>query len=826
MNGCVRLFLFLTGAMIGMMPIVQQAAQAAPAGPATTQSSPATTAQLIERARSVMASDPEQARTIAVQAAGQARAARSAEWLVAALGLQAEAALRMRHTDQASKLIEEAVQLTRTNRVSDKTAGDLKLTSGGVRSASGDVAGALADYQAAHRAFVTANEARSQAIALVAIGSLYREAADYEAALKYYRQALEAYDEEAQLSVFVLNNRGNVLREMGRAVESIQTLRLALDRAKPLGSRSIEATIYRNLARAQRGAGQLDDAQRSVDAGLALLPGDNAAIARRELLNVAARVALDQGRVQRAITLSEQSLAGIDPETSALSFRDAHLSAYLAYSAAGDSKAALVHLQALNRLDEQATKLAISTKAALMGAQFDFQNQELQIARLKADELRRNVEFERARRQFQLTLFSGIAIAVAVLIGLLSFGVVTLRRSRNQVRATNVELGRTNSALEKALAAKTEFLATTSHEIRTPLNGILGMTQVMLADQRLDSQVRDRINVVHGAGVTMRALVDDILDVAKMETGNLTIEQAPMDLPATLTDVSRLWQEQARAKGLGFDLTIDPALGWIESDPARLRQVVFNLLSNAIKFTEAGSVALAARAAGDRLMLTVRDTGIGIPPDKLGEVFESFKQADSGTTRKFGGTGLGLAICRNLARALDGDVTVDSVVDQGSVFTVDLPLIAIAAPVTANPALQPDGETAGILVIERNPIARSMLKTLLSPRFGAPVFAASVDEALAALGADGCQVVLADEATLIGDGGAIEVALERLLTAGGGTPVLLLVQPMAADRRAALCGMGQIVVMERPVAGAAVVTSLQRLGGYENNAPPLVSQAA
>nr|WP_279338845.1 ATP-binding protein [Sphingomonas sp. BGYR3] len=732
----------------------------------------------------------------------------------------------MRHTDQASKLIEEAVRLTRTNRVSDKTAGDLKLTSGGVRSASGDVAGALADYQGAHRAFVTANEARSQAIALVAIGSLYREAADYEAALKYYRQALDAYDEEAQLSVFVLNNRGNVLREMGRSKEAVEQLLIARQRAQTLDNPPVLARVLGNLARAQRVAGQLDDAQRSVDAGLALLPGDNAAIARRELLNVAARVALDQGRVQRAIALSEQSLAGIDPETSALSFRDAHLSAYLAYSAAGESKAALVHLQALNRLDEQATKLAISTKTALMGAQFDFQNQELQIARLKAEELRRNVEFERARRQFQLTLFSGIAIAVAVLIGLLSFGVVTLRRSRNQVRATNVELGRTNSALEKALAAKTEFLATTSHEIRTPLNGILGMTQVMLADQRLDSQVRDRINVVHGAGVTMRALVDDILDVAKMETGNLTIEQAPMDLPATLTDVSRLWQEQARAKGLGFDLTIDPALGWIESDPARLRQMVFNLLSNAIKFTEAGSVALAARATGDRLVLTFRDTGIGIAQDKLGEVFESFKQADSGTTRKFGGTGLGLSICRNLARALGGDVVVDSVVGEGSVFTVDLPLVAIAAPKAAEPAVQVDGGTGGIMIVERNPVARSMLKTLMAPRFGAPGFATTVDEAVATLDAHPFRAVLADEGTLTADGTAIEVALERIHAAGGGTPVLLLAQPMAADRRAALCGMGQIVVMERPVAGAAVVTSLKRLGGYENNAPPLVSQAA
>ncbi|WP_448658866.1 ATP-binding protein [Sphingomonas sp. CJ99] len=794
--------------------------------PAMLVAVPASAAQpvaaMVELARTQMATDPERADATAAAAVAKARAAGADDALAAAIGLQAEAALRMRQADRALPLIEQALSISKGGRVSDRTRGQLLLTRGGVRAAGTDVAASLSDYQAAYRHFLNAKDRRSQAVALVAIGSLYREGADYESALKYYRQALTAYDDDVQLTVFILNNRGNVLVEMDRYQEAVQEFEAALQRVRVLGSSKVEATIHRNLARAYRPLGQLDRADQSINAGLALLQGPGTESARAQLLGVASRVALDRKNVGRAISLARQSLDGVDPDNSSLAYRDTHLSAYLAFEAAGDQREALVHLKALERLDEQATKLAISTKTALMAARFDFQNQELQIARLKAEELRRNVEFERARQRFQLTLFIGIAVAVSVLVALLGFGVITLRRSRNQVRAANVELGRTNTALEKALAAKTEFLATTSHEIRTPLNGILGMTQVMLADPRLEAATRDRITVVHGAGVTMRALVDDILDVAKMETGNLTIEQVPMDLPATLTDVSRLWQDQARAKGLSFDLSIDPALGWMEGDPARLRQIAFNLLSNALKFTVEGRVALAARAAGDRLLLEISDSGIGIPPEKREEIFESFKQADSGTTRQFGGTGLGLAICRNLARAMGGDIAVDSTVGVGSTFTVDLPLIRADAPAAMTGAV-PAADDTGILVIERNPIARAMLKTLLAPRFPAVALVGSVDEALEH---PPCRAILADEATL-STGGDAAAVIARLVALGedGPIPLLMLAQPMADADRQALLAAGASQILQKPVAGDVVVTSLQQFAGYTMERG-LVPQAA
>jgi len=356
------------------------------------------------------------------------------------------------------------------------------------------------------------------------------------------------------------------------------------------------------------------------------------------------------------------------------------------------------------------------------------------------------------------------------------------------------------------------------------------MTQVMLSGHTLDAATRDRIEIVHGAGVTMRSLVDDILDVAKMETGNLTVDESPMDLCAMLKEVTRIWQEQARAKGLAFNLHLDAAPRWIVSDAGRLRQIVFNLLSNAIKFTETGGVSLRVTGTGEgdaaRLALAVTDTGIGIPAEKREEIFESFKQADSGTTRKFGGTGLGLTICRNLARALGGDIKVEGADGHGSTFVVDLPLVAAEAPEAEAASTAP----GTMLILDRNPIARSMLKTLLAPHVGALRFLATPDEALAAIPESGSSQLLIDEATLkaAGDPFAILAALCAAASETGASTAILWLKPDAATYAALLAnGVGQVI--EKPVTGAALIAALvpQAQENSDRKGPgPLVSRAA
>src|SRR5690242_11046934 len=234
-----------------------------------------------------------------------------------------------------------------------------------------------------------------------------------------------------------------------------------------------------------------------------------------QLYAIAAASALKQNQLDRAESFIRRSFAIGAGDSSTLKDRDAHDTAYEIYKRLGRDDLALAHLEALKKLDDQAASLAASANTALMAARFDYTNQNLKIAKLEAQDLQRKITYERAQARTVRMAFIAAGGVTIVIIAMLAIGIVIIRRSRNEERAAKDELAVTNTALAKALAAKTEFLATTSHEIRTPLNGILGMTQVMLADPKLPAETRDRLGVVQSAGVTMRALVDDILDVAK-----------------------------------------------------------------------------------------------------------------------------------------------------------------------------------------------------------------------------------------------------------------------------------------------------------------------
>ena len=236
---------------------------------------------------------------------------------------------------------------------------------------------------------------------------------------------------------------------------------------------------------------------------------------------------------------------------------------------------------------------------------------------------------------------------------------------------------------EAATNAKSDFLATMSHEIRTPMNGVMVMAE-MLAAGELPPRQRRFAEVIAKSGSSLLAIINDILDLSKIEAGKLELEQAPVDVADVAEDVCSLFWERARAKGLDLAAYVDPAAPrLILADEVRLRQIVGNLVNNAIKFTEAGGVLVQIEPRRDgRLRIAVHDTGIGIAKDKLGSVFGAFSQADQSTTRKFGGTGLGLTICKRLVEAMEGEITVASQVGKGSVFAVEIPMMVLepAAP--------------------------------------------------------------------------------------------------------------------------------------------------
>jgi signal transduction histidine kinase len=229
-----------------------------------------------------------------------------------------------------------------------------------------------------------------------------------------------------------------------------------------------------------------------------------------------------------------------------------------------------------------------------------------------------------------------------------------------------------------------------SHEIRTPMNGVLGMVQAMEHGE-LSPEQRERLTVIGQSGESLLAILNDILDLSKIEAGKLELEDGEFDLEQLVQTTHAGFVALANKKGveLGLEFALDAA-GAYRGDSVRLRQILSNLVSNALKFTAEGSVVINVTRDGERIRVVVSDTGVGIPADRIGLLFDKFVQADSSTTRKFGGTGLGLAICRELCEAMGGTITAQSEIDQGSTFIVDLPLerigeaTAIAGPGRGN----------------------------------------------------------------------------------------------------------------------------------------------
>ena len=370
---------------------------------------------------------------------------------------------------------------------------------------------------------------------------------------------------------------------------------------------------------------------------------------------------------------------------------------------------------------------------------------------------------------------------------------------------------------EAATRAKSTFLATMSHEIRTPLNGVLGMAQAMAADA-LSPVQRERLDVVRQSGETLLAILNDVLDLSKIEAGKLEFEETEFDIVQVSRDALAAFSAVAETKAIDLRLTVETgAPGVYRGDSTRLRQILVNLVSNALKFTAAGEVEVSVAPRTGGLVLRVRDTGIGIPAHRISRLFQKFEQADASTTRRYGGTGLGLAICRELATSFGGAIAVESLEGLGSTFTLDVPLTRVGDALKATETAVADLaalESAGtlrVLAAEDNSVNQLVLKTLLKQAGIDPMVVSDGAEAVAAWRTREWDVILMDVQMPVQDGpGATRAirALERELGRRR-TPIVALTANAMSHQISEYLDAGMDAFVAKPIEISRLFQTLQ-----------------
>lgn len=366
---------------------------------------------------------------------------------------------------------------------------------------------------------------------------------------------------------------------------------------------------------------------------------------------------------------------------------------------------------------------------------------------------------------------------------------------------------------EAASRTMSRFLANISHEIRTPLSGVYGLAQLGLDEQVSEPQRRQYLRHIVSSARHLTTLLSDVLDLAKVEAGELTVERVAFDLRALLEEASASYLELASAKGLRLESQVGPDVpGWVLGDPTRVRQVVANFIGNAIKFTGSGCITLGASATpGEGVTIRVRDSGIGIDAAEVEKLFRRFSQADDSTTRRFGGSGLGLSICRELATLMGGTVGVHSVVGEGSTFWVRLPLTETVPQPEGSEGAAPSLAGVRVLLAEDNPVNLLIAQSMLCQAGALVTAVGNGRQALDAFDATGgaFDAVLLDLHMPVMDG--LEAARElRRHRNAQWLPILVITAAVTAEDRERALAAGMNDFIAKPFSRTQLLVTVKR----------------
>lgn len=678
--------------------------------------------------------------------------------------------------------------------------GSVNFSLGGVYTQIGSYAEAEQAFEKALAQFREIDLLPGEAVVYVSLGELREETGDYQEAMDYYTRVVGIMEQVGDLSglSFAHGALGSVLRKLGRTDEAIQQYERSLEYAETVGDRDVLAGGHLNLGQIQQEKG-------------------NTAFAKAELVT-ALEIAKEGGSIEYRM-LTHESLAEI-------------------YEAEENFAAAYHHLLAFQAAREELYPIDYAETLAQIQARYQAKEREAEISSLRRDSVVRELQIERGRAQRNIA-FGAVFVILVVLLAL-SNGYWVKARTNRKVRSHNAKLLEVSKELERANRVKSEILANTSHEIRTPLNGILGLVTLLL-DSNMDEQQQASLKSIEHSGKTLLRLVNDILDLSRIEAGKFDIEFAPFDLRGALETESQIWQEQSELKNLTFNLEIDDELpDVIVSAGPRVLQILANFVGNAIKFTETGSVTVRVRVKETRgaeidLIFEVQDTGIGVGQDFKDRAFERFSQSDTSSTRAFGGTGLGLAISRDLANMLGGEIGVSGQEGEGSTFwfsmTMGLPA-ASDLPANIGRSARKAGRNGApqsalrVLIAEDNEINQRVIVGLVERLGHSTAVVGNGEEVLEILKSREFDVILMD----IQMPGIDGVMAAKWIRSSDGPAskipiVALTANAMTGDREKYLA-QGMDDYLAKPIDPAALASILERFGGRPNgsgngrNEPP------
>ena len=390
-----------------------------------------------------------------------------------------------------------------------------------------------------------------------------------------------------------------------------------------------------------------------------------------------------------------------------------------------------------------------------------------------------------------------------------------LQKEIDAHQRTDAALQNAKEVAESASHAKTRYVAGMTHELRTPLNSILGYAQILLRGQELKPSAREMVTTIQQSGQHMHALIDGLLDLARIEAGRLRLDPAPLPFPEFLDELVRMVQPQAEGKGLAFRLeTVGRVPAWVQADAKRLRQILINLLGNAVRFTDAGGIVLRVDCRHEVLRFEVEDTGIGIAPQDQERIFMPFERGSAGRRTSEAGTGLGLAITHLLTELMGGELTLRSQVDVGSTFTIRMYLREIEAPARRSvrnlrPIVGYLAPRRALLVVDDQPIQRQLLASLLLPLGFAIREAASGREALETVQRERPDAVLLD--INMDDLNGWQTAQLMRAEAGPGLPIIFVSADPFENRPELLAAVGAQGFVSKPVIESELLDLLARV---------------